>query len=164
MLAALALAFVAVLFASAFWALTRANFIGVDEDGNVAVYQGVPWDLGGGVHLYRAKYVSQLQAVQLTPSERATLLDHKLISYDSARDRLATYDPGLEQRQEAELNRRRIAPGVGHQARLADPFPVDFGQAVGCLGDQIGAGVRHAVPLLPRRHIPDAEVGGQVEI
>jgi protein phosphatase len=91
-LAALALAFVAVLFASAFWALTRANFIGVDEDGNVAVYQGVPWDLGGGVHLYRAKYVSQLQAVQLTPSERATLLDHKLISYDSARDRLATYE------------------------------------------------------------------------
>ena len=91
-LVALALAFVAVLFASAFWALTRANFIGVDEDGNVAVYQGVPWDLGGGVHLYRAKYVSQLQAVQLTPSERATLLDHKLISYDSARDRLATYE------------------------------------------------------------------------
>ncbi len=91
-LAALALAFVAVLFAAAFWALTRANFIGVDEDGNVAVYQGVPWDLGGGVHLYRAKYVSQLQAVQLTPSERATLLDHKLTSYDSARDRLAPYE------------------------------------------------------------------------
>ena len=91
-LAALALAFVAVLFAAAFWALTRANFIGVEEDGNVAVYQGVPWDLGGGVHLYRAKYVSRLQAVQLTPSERATLLDHKLTSYDSARDRLAVYE------------------------------------------------------------------------
>jgi len=91
-LAALALAFVAVLFAAAFWALTRANFIGVEKDGNVAVYQGVPWDLGGGVHLYRAKYVSQLQAVQLTPSERAALLDHKLTSYDSARDRLAPYE------------------------------------------------------------------------
>ena len=91
-LGALGLAFVAAIFAVAFWALTRANFIGVDEDGNVAVYQGVPWDLGGGVHLYRPRYVSQLQAVQLTPSERAVLLDHKLSSYDSARDRLDPYE------------------------------------------------------------------------
>ena len=91
-LAALALAFVAAIFAAAFWALTRANFIGVDDDGNVAVYQGIPWELGGGVHLYRARYVSQLQAVQLTPSERAALLDHTLSSYDSARDRLAPYE------------------------------------------------------------------------
>ena len=91
-LGALALAFVAAIFAAAFWALTRANFIGVDDDGNVAVYQGIPWDLGGGVHLYRARYVSQLEAVQLTPSERAVLLDHKLSSYDSARDRLAPYE------------------------------------------------------------------------
>ena len=91
-LAALGLAFVAAIFAAAFWALTRANFIGVNEDGNVAVYQGLPWDLGGGVHLYRPRYVSQLQAVQLTPSERAVLLDHKLSSYDSARDRLDPYE------------------------------------------------------------------------
>jgi serine/threonine protein phosphatase PrpC len=91
-LAALGLAFVAAIFAVAFWALTRANFIGVNEDGNVAVYQGLPWDLGGGVHLYRPRYVSQLQAVQLTPSERAVLLDHKLTSYDSARDRLDPYE------------------------------------------------------------------------
>jgi PPM family protein phosphatase len=91
-LAALGLAFVAAIFAVAFWALTRANFIGVNEDGNVAVYQGVPWDLGGSVHLYRPRYVSQLQAVQLTPSERAVLLDHTLSSYDSARDRLDPYE------------------------------------------------------------------------
>jgi serine/threonine protein phosphatase PrpC len=91
-LGALALAFVTAIFAVAFWALTRANFIGVNEDGNVAVYQGLPWDLGGGVHLYRPRYVSQLQAVQLTPSERAVLLDHKLSSYDSARDRLDSFE------------------------------------------------------------------------
>jgi protein phosphatase len=91
-LGALALAFVAAIFAAAFWALTRANFIGVDEEGHVVVYQGVPWDLGGGVHLYRAKYVSQLQAVQLTQAERESLFDHSLTSYDSARDRLQTYE------------------------------------------------------------------------
>jgi len=91
-LGALALAFVAAIFAAAFWALTRANFIGVDDEGRVVVYQGVPWDLGGGVHLYRAKYVSQLQAVQLTPAERESLFNHSLTSYDSARDRLQTYE------------------------------------------------------------------------
>ncbi|HLM92520.1 MAG TPA: Stp1/IreP family PP2C-type Ser/Thr phosphatase [Gaiellaceae bacterium] len=91
-LAALGLAFVTAIFAVAFWALTRANFIGVNEDGDVAVYQGLPWDLGGGVHLYRPRYVSQLQAVQLTPSERAVLLDHKLSSYDAARDQLYPYE------------------------------------------------------------------------
>jgi serine/threonine protein phosphatase PrpC len=91
-LAALALTFVAAIFAAAFWALTRANFIGVDDEGHVVVYQGVPWDLGGGVHLYRAKYVSQLQAVQLTRPERESLFDHSLTSYDSARDRLQTYE------------------------------------------------------------------------
>jgi serine/threonine protein phosphatase PrpC len=91
-LGALALAFVAAIFAAAFWALTRANFIGVDDEGRVVVYQGVPWDLGGGVHLYRAKYVSQLQAVQLTQPERESLFNHSLSSYDSARDRLQTYE------------------------------------------------------------------------
>lgn len=91
-LAALGLAFVAIIFAVAFWALTRANFIGVNEEGNVVVYQGLPWDLGAGVHLYRPRYVSQLQAVQLTPSERAVLLDHNLSSYDAARDRLDPYE------------------------------------------------------------------------
>jgi PPM family protein phosphatase len=89
---ALVLAFVAAVVAAAFWALSRANFIGVDDDGHVAVYQGVPWELGAGVHLYRARYVSQLQAVQLTETERQSLLDHHLISYDSARDRLASYE------------------------------------------------------------------------
>jgi PPM family protein phosphatase len=88
----LALAFVLTLIAAAFWALARANFVGADEDGNVVVYQGVPWGLGGGIDLYRARYVSRLQAVQLSPSERAALFDHALVSYDDARARLAPFE------------------------------------------------------------------------
>ena len=91
-LAALCLAFVAAIFAGGVWALSRANFIGVDEEGHVAVYQGVPWDLGAGIHLYRARYVSELQAVQLTVPERKALFDHSLVSYDAARDRLFPYE------------------------------------------------------------------------
>jgi PPM family protein phosphatase len=91
-LIALALTFVAAVVAAAFWTLARANFIGVDDQGNVAVYQGVPWDLGAGIHLYRARYVSQLKAIQLTQPERESLFDHSLVSYDTARDRLAPYE------------------------------------------------------------------------
>jgi PPM family protein phosphatase len=90
--AVLALAFVLALVAAAFWALSRANFIGADEDGNVVVYQGVPYGLGGGIDLFRARYVSRLRAVQLTPDERADLFDHDLMSYDEARDRVAPYE------------------------------------------------------------------------
>ena len=35
------------------------HFVGARPDGRVAVYQGVPWNLGGGVHLYREVYVSR---------------------------------------------------------------------------------------------------------
>jgi protein phosphatase len=88
----LGLVFVAAVVAAAFWALSRANFIGADEDGNVVVYQGVPWGLGGGIDLYRPRYVSRLQAVQLTDAERRSLFDHDLVSYDDARRLLARYE------------------------------------------------------------------------
>jgi hypothetical protein len=86
------LTFVVAVIAAAFWAITRANFIGADEDGNVVVYQGVPWDLGGGIDLYRPRYVSRLQAVQLTEDERRALFDHSLLSYEDARSRLDRYE------------------------------------------------------------------------
>jgi PPM family protein phosphatase len=88
----LGLAFVLAVIAAAFWALSRANFIGADEDGNVVVYQGVPWELGGGIDLFRARYVSRLHAVQLAEPERKSLFNHDLISYEEARARLAPYE------------------------------------------------------------------------
>ena len=90
--ALLAVTFVLALIAAAFWALSRANFIGADEDGNVVVYQGVPYGLGGGVDLFRPRYVSRLKAVQLSEAERKALFDHSLVSYDDARDRIAPYE------------------------------------------------------------------------
>jgi serine/threonine protein phosphatase PrpC len=86
------LAFVAVLVALAFLGLSRAHFVGADEDGRVAVYQGLPWTLGAGFDLYRARYVSQLRAVQLTEGERAELFDHDLVSYDEARAQVSRYE------------------------------------------------------------------------
>ena len=90
--AVIALAFVLAVIAAAYWAIARANFIGADEEGNVVVYQGVPWGLGGGIDLYRPRYVSRLQAVQLTEEERHALFDHSLLAYDDALGRLARYE------------------------------------------------------------------------
>jgi len=50
----------------------------------VAVYQGVPWNIAGNLHLYRAVYVSPLQDVQLSAPERKKLFDHSLRSKSSA--------------------------------------------------------------------------------
>ena len=53
---------------------------------SLAVYQGLPYDLGGGISLYRVRYVSLLDAAQLSEEERAELFDHDLMSFDDARD------------------------------------------------------------------------------
>ncbi|HZT53931.1 MAG TPA: Stp1/IreP family PP2C-type Ser/Thr phosphatase [Gaiellaceae bacterium] len=60
------------------FAATRANFVGADSHGRVAVYQGVPWDLPFGIRLYREVYASPLLAVQLSERERRRLFDHSL--------------------------------------------------------------------------------------
>ena len=88
----LLLALVAALVVLAFWGLGKAHFIGAEEDGRVAVYQGVPWDVGAGISLYRPLYVSELRAVQLTKSERQRLFDHDLTEFAEARERVAAFE------------------------------------------------------------------------
>lgn len=88
----LALAFVALVIGGALYGLSRAHFVGAGEDGRVTVYQGVPFDLTDGVGLYRERYVSRLQAAQLSAEERTELFDHRLSSYDSARARVSVYE------------------------------------------------------------------------
>ena len=93
LLAALAtVAVVAGLLALAFWGLANAYFVGAERDGRVAVYQGLPYDLWRGATLYRPRYVSDLLAVQLSYDERVELFDHDLMSYASARARLARFE------------------------------------------------------------------------
>jgi PPM family protein phosphatase len=90
--ATLGIAFVALILGGALFGLSRAYFVGADTDGNVTVYQGVPFDFSDGVGLYRERYVSRLQAAQLSPEERADLFDHQLVSYERALARVAGYE------------------------------------------------------------------------
>jgi protein phosphatase len=88
----LAVALFAALVAAALWGLSRAHFVGATEDGHVAVYQGVPWDLVAGISLYREVYVSNLRVEQLSPEERQGLFDHALSGEEAARDRIQPYE------------------------------------------------------------------------
>lgn len=83
-IALLTVALVAVAAAAGVIGLSRAHFIGAEPDGHVAVYQGLPWSLGGGVRLYRTVFVSRLLASQLTAGERRSLFDHTLRSRSRA--------------------------------------------------------------------------------
>jgi hypothetical protein len=59
--------------------------VGAEPDGRVAVYQGVPVDVGWGVRLYRPVEVSAVTAATLTQAERRQLFDHELRSRADAR-------------------------------------------------------------------------------
>ena len=72
-------------------------------------------------------------------------------------------DPGFEQRQEAQLHRRRIAAGIADDARAADRLAIHLRQAVDRFGEQVGARVRHPVPLLEHGRVLEAEIGGEID-
>jgi protein phosphatase len=74
------------------WGLWRSHFVGSEANGHVAVYQGVPWNIVGNMHLYRATYVSPLLAAQLSQAERRKLFDHSLRSEGSALAAVRAYE------------------------------------------------------------------------
>ena len=90
MLAVLAVLIVAFAGLAVF-GLSQANFVGADENGFVAVYQGVPWNLPFGIHLYREVYVSRLQAAELSRADRKKLFDHTLRSRSAAENVVKNY-------------------------------------------------------------------------
>ena len=86
-----------VLIATALgvWGLWRSHFVGAESNGHVAVYQGVPWNIAGNLHLYRTVYQSPLLVAQLSRTERRNLFDHSLRSKSSALDEVRKYEGQL---------------------------------------------------------------------
>ena len=78
---------VVVVGAIAIGALLAAQsvyFIGTDSGGQVAVFNGLPFTLPGGIHLYTRYFVSGLTVAELSPLERRRLFDNELRSQPSA--------------------------------------------------------------------------------
>ena len=91
-IAAVAATAVVIFAALVVWTLSRSYFVGVQPDGHVAVYQGFPWNIVGGVRLYRMRYESPVLAGQLSQAERTVLFDHDLRTYDRALDAVKQYE------------------------------------------------------------------------
>ena len=87
---------VSVLIAAGTWILSWAHFVGAEPDGHVAIYQGLPYELPAGIHLYRPVHVSgQLFAAQLGQAERQKLFNHDLRSYGSANRELESLEEAV---------------------------------------------------------------------
>ena len=91
----IALVALALLGAGADIALQSVYFIGTNSRGLITLFQGVPYQLPGGLDLYSRQYVSGVDASQLAPSRRGALLDHHLRSEGDAAARIRTLE--LEQ-------------------------------------------------------------------
>ena len=68
--------------------LQWAHFVGATDDGRLAVYQGLPFDITADLPLYRAVSISDIRTDVLSTEERRALLDHRLGSLDSAQARV----------------------------------------------------------------------------
>ena len=59
-------------------------FIGTDANGQVTVFNGLPYTLPGGVHLYTSYFVSGITVAELSALERRRLFNNELRSQGSA--------------------------------------------------------------------------------
>ncbi|MGI8801773.1 MAG: Stp1/IreP family PP2C-type Ser/Thr phosphatase [Solirubrobacteraceae bacterium] len=81
------LAVVLGLVGVAGWVASQSvYFVGTDTAGRIAVFRGAPYDLGGGISLYKPNFVSGVTVAEISATERRRLLDHKLRSHDDATD------------------------------------------------------------------------------
>jgi protein phosphatase len=79
-----ALLIVVVILGAGYAASRQAWFLGTDEAGRVALYQGVPWELPFGITLYDEKYSTIVQTSELSPQRQDSVTGHALRSQDDA--------------------------------------------------------------------------------
>ena len=81
----LALLIVAGICAAAFFGARQVYFLGGNDEGNVALFRGLPYDLPAGIELYSEVGSSQVQVAALPEADQKTVTDHELRSEDDAR-------------------------------------------------------------------------------
>lgn len=82
--AAAGLLIVAVLLGGAFVASRQVWFLGTDDAGRVALYQGVPYELPFGISLYQRRYSAPVQTSDLGPQRREAVTGHSFRSREDA--------------------------------------------------------------------------------
>jgi PPM family protein phosphatase len=77
---------IAVVVVGAALLARSVYFLGTDEDGRVALYRGLPYELPLGIDLYSEQFSIGVQASELSPERQEVVTEHKLRSEDDARD------------------------------------------------------------------------------
>ena len=80
--------------AGAYIAWQNVYFIGTNSAGLVTLYQGIPYQLPGGLNLYSAKYTSGVGAATIPAARRKTLLNHHLHSEGDAASLIRSLELG----------------------------------------------------------------------
>jgi protein phosphatase len=90
----IALAIATPIVGGAWIASQSVYFVGVDDDGLVTLYRGMPYDLPGGAALYSVNYTSGVPASALSDKVKGTVTAHKLRSRDDAADLVKQIEQG----------------------------------------------------------------------
>jgi hypothetical protein len=83
-IAAIVAAVAAVLVGSVLLA-RQVYFLGTDEDGRVALYRGLPYELPLGIDLYSEQFSIGVQASELSEERQDAVTEHELRTEDDAR-------------------------------------------------------------------------------
>jgi len=85
---AITLLAIAALIAIAVVLARQVYFLGTDEDGRVAMYRGLPYDLPLGIELYSEQESIGVPVSSLSPERQEVVTEHELRSHDDAQDLL----------------------------------------------------------------------------
>jgi PPM family protein phosphatase len=80
---------IAAVFVGGFLLMRQVYFLGTDDDGRVALFRGLPYELPLGIDLYSEQLSIGVPASSLSPERQDVVTEHKLRSEDDARDIVA---------------------------------------------------------------------------
>ncbi len=84
----------AIIGVCAWVAMQSVHFVGTTDEGYVALYRGVPYELPGGIELYQQRFESGVSASALPAPAQRTVTAHELRSFDDAVDLIRSIERG----------------------------------------------------------------------
>ena len=116
---AAAIAAVVAVLAGGLFLTHQVYFLGTDDEGRVALYRGLPYDLPLGIELYSEQQSIGVQAASLSQERRDVVTEHKLRSKDDATDIL----DDIEQREGSAPAPAPQQPKSGKQQQSSKQSP-----------------------------------------
>jgi protein phosphatase len=95
----------------------QVYFLGTDDDGRVALFRGLPYELPLGINLYSEQLSIGVPAASLSPERQEVVTEHKLRSEDDARDIVADIEDREGSQPLTPPTTTTPAPGTENQKK-----------------------------------------------